>query len=184
MQNEWDLEWLKSLQNFDGGFGLAKGYASDIIDTKLALKALTDIGETEAMTNAALYIASLKNEDDGFGYQQGLSSNAYLSVDIANILVDTIEVNHVLSYYLEDTFTALDSYLDATFPVLNDLSASDLDTVYRHFYTVLYRLKRDGRYDVSPYYTLQAEVDGVDITYGAYDRGNGLINVGTYFVTE
>ena len=26
-QNEWNLEWLKSLQNFDGGFGLAKGYA-------------------------------------------------------------------------------------------------------------------------------------------------------------
>lgn len=26
--------------------------------------------------------------------------------------------------------------------------------------------------------------DGYDITYGAYDRGNGLINVGTYFLTE
>ena len=25
--------------------------------------------------------------------------------------------------------------------------------------------------------------DGIDITYGAYDRGNGLIKVGTYFVT-
>ena len=42
------------------------------------------------MTNAALYISTLQNEDGGFGYQQGLSSNAYLTADIANILVDTI----------------------------------------------------------------------------------------------
>lgn len=152
---------LCNSQNSDGGFGLAEGYTSDIIDTKLTLKALTDIGETEAMTNAALYISSLQNEDGGFGYQQGLSSNAYLTADIANILVDTIDVNPILSYYLEDTFTALDSYLDSTFPVLNELSSSDLDTVYQHFHTALYRLKRDGRYDVTPYYALQAEDGGV-----------------------
>ena len=57
---------LLNSQNPDGGFGLAEGYASDIIDTKLALKALEDIGETEAMTGAACYIASLQNEDGGF----------------------------------------------------------------------------------------------------------------------
>ena len=86
------------------------------------------------MTNAALYISTLQNEDGGFGYQQGLSSNAYLTADIANILVDTVDVNPLLSYYLEDTFTALDSYLDTAFPAINELSASDLDTVYQHFY--------------------------------------------------
>lgn len=155
------LDTVISLQNQDGGFGLAKGYSSDIIDTKLALKALTDIGETEAMTNAALYISSLQNEDGGFGYQHGLSSNAYLSAEIADILIDTVNVNPVLSYYLEDTFTALDGYLDSTFPTLNELSASDLDSVYQHFYTALYRLKRDGRYDVTLYYDLQAEDGGV-----------------------
>ena len=159
--NDYDLMYLYETQNPDGGFGLAEGYTSDIIDTKLALKALIDIGETEAMTNAALYISSLQNEDGGFGYQQGLSSNAYLSAEIADILVDTVNVNPVLSYYLEDTFTALDGYLDSTFPTLNELSASDLDTVYQHFYTALYRLKRDGRYNVSPYYALQAEDGGV-----------------------
>ena len=152
---------LKSAQNPDGGFGLTEGYTSDIIDTKLALKALIDISETEAMTNAALYISSLQNEDGGFGYQQGLSSNASLSAEIADILVDTVDVNPVLSYYLEDTFTALDSYLDTTFPSLNELSASELDTVYQHFHTAMYRLKRDGRYDVTPYYALQAEDGGV-----------------------
>lgn len=161
LHDEWAISQLKNVQNADGGFGIDKGYTSDIIDTKLALKALTDIGETEAMSNAAMYLSSLQNEDGGFGYQQGLSSNAYLTAEIADILVDTVNVNPVLSYYLEDTFTALDSYLDATFPALDTLSENGLDTVYHHFYTALYRLKRDGRYDVSPYYALQAEDGGV-----------------------
>lgn len=73
----------------------------------------------------------------------------------------TVRLQMLLTFYLEDTFTALDSYLDTTFPALNELSASDLDTAYQHFYTALYRLKRDGRYDVSSYYTLQAEDGGV-----------------------
>lgn len=117
--NEWYHSLLLKEQNSDGGFGLAKNYCSDLIDTVYAIRTLLDIGETEAMTNAALYISSLQNEDGGFSYQQGLSSNAYLSADIANILVDTIDVNPVLSYYLEDTFTALDSYLDTAFPAIN-----------------------------------------------------------------
>ena len=61
--NDYDLMYLYETQNPDGGFGLTEGYTSDIIDTKLALKALTNIGETEAMTNATLYISSLQNED-------------------------------------------------------------------------------------------------------------------------
>lgn len=77
-------------QNPDGGFGLAENYASDIIGTKLALKALADLGETEAMTKAALYIASLQNEDGGFSYQLGLASNPELTAEIADIFGDCI----------------------------------------------------------------------------------------------
>ena len=83
--------YLYETQNPDRGFGLAEGYTSDIIDTKLALKVLTNMDETEAMTNAVLYIASLKNEDGGFSYQQGLSSNAYLSTKIEDSVEATAE---------------------------------------------------------------------------------------------
>lgn len=161
LYDEWIMLDLISCQNYDGGFGLDKGYASDIIDSKLALKALTDCGESEAMTRAALYIASLQNEDGGFGYQQGLLSDKYLTADIANILVDTVSVNPYLSYVLENTFISLDDYLDSTFPALENLSAENLDEVYQHFNTALYELKREGRYDVSSYYDLQAEDGGV-----------------------
>ena len=103
----WKVNYLKSFQNPDGGFGLAEGYASDIIDTKLALKALTDIGETEAMTKAATYISSLQNEDGGFGYQQGLNSNAYLTAEIADILILSIMV-YTFNSYRADIYAATD----------------------------------------------------------------------------
>lgn len=161
LQDPFDVDDLVLAQNDDGGFGLAEGYTSDIIDTKLALKALTDLGETETMSKAAIYIASLQNSDGGFGYQSGLSSSALLTAEIADILIDTVDINPLLSYYLDGTFTALDSYLNTALPALDMLSASNLDSVYQHFHTALYRLKRDGRYEVSPYYALQAEDGGV-----------------------
>lgn len=152
---------LLKCQNPDGGFGLAEGYTSDIIDTKLALKALVDCGEADAMTNDAAYIASLQNEDGGFGYQTGLGSNPLLSAEIADILIDTISVDSTLSYYLNDTFTALESYLDANSIAVSELSANDIDGVYQHFYTALFKLKKDGKYDVEPYYAFQSEDGGV-----------------------
>lgn len=66
------FNYFVNSQNPDGGFGLAEGCASNIIDTNLALKALADLDETEAMTNAAVYIASLQNVDGCFSYQMGL----------------------------------------------------------------------------------------------------------------
>ncbi len=47
LQYSYKKELLLSLQNLDGGYGLADGYASDIIDTKLALKTLADLGDTK-----------------------------------------------------------------------------------------------------------------------------------------
>lgn len=45
--NEWYHSLLLKEQNSDGGFGLAKNYCSDLIDTVYAIRTLLDIGETE-----------------------------------------------------------------------------------------------------------------------------------------
>ena len=161
LQNPNEIEWLLSSQNPDGGFGLAEGYASDIIDTKLALKALEDIGETDSMTGAACYIASLQNDDGGFGYQSGLDSDPALSADIADILIDCAKDDIYLSYALAGTISKLDTYLDTTAISIEDLSADDMEGVYQHFHTALFDLKKDGKYNVAPYYELQAEDGGV-----------------------
>ncbi|MCR5836091.1 MAG: hypothetical protein K6G88_06280 [Lachnospiraceae bacterium] len=151
------IEKLLSLQNSDGGFGLAKNYESDILDTKIALKALQVLGETDAMTNAARYIFSNQNKDGGFGYQPGLKSNAELTADIANILADCINDEMNLKTEFSAEIAKLRSYLDKNAVSLTNLSSDKLENVYQHFNTALFKLKMDSEYDVSEYYDLQAE---------------------------
>ena len=45
------------------------------------------------MTNVAMYIATLQNDDGGFSYQSGLASNAELTAEIADILADCMREN-------------------------------------------------------------------------------------------
>lgn len=161
IRDDWHIDWLLSSQNPDGGFGLVDGYTSDIIDTKLALKTLADLGETEAMTEAAYYLASLQNEDGGFSYQPGLESNPELSAEIADILADCMRANVYLSYVMSDAISKLTEYLNVNAVLLEELSADNLSAVYQHFHTALFKLKTNGRYDVSPYFTLQSENGGV-----------------------
>ena len=160
-QSKYEVNLLLIYQNPDGGFGLAEGYASDIIDTKLALKALADLDETEAMTKAALYISSQQNADGGFSYQQGLASNPELTAEIADIFGDCIIKDQSLAYTLSDTLTTLNGYLDDNMPALEDLSENNLSEVYQNFHTALFKLKTTGSYNVTPYYELQAEDGGV-----------------------
>lgn len=160
-REQWFVEFFLELQNLDGGFGLSEGYASDIIDTKLALKTLADLNETKAMTKAAVYIASLQNDDGGFPYQPGLASNPELSAEIADILADCIIKKQVLSDTLSDTINGISEYLDENAKPMNELSADNLSEVYQHFHTALFRLKTTGSYDVAPYYELQNEDGGV-----------------------
>ena len=156
-----DIQDLISLQNPDGGFGLAEGYTSDIVDTKLALKALADLGETEAMANAAGYIVSKQNEDGGFGYQEGLASNPELTAEIADILADCMKGNEALAYTLSDTMDKVGEYLDKHKVGIDELSSDDLSAVYQHFHTALFELKTSGKYDVTPYFDLQDEDGGI-----------------------
>ena len=156
-----DIDELTSKQNSDGGFGLDKNYASDILDTEIALRTLEDIGETEAMINAARYVVSCQNEDGGFGYQPGLASNAELSAEIANILADCVNSSQSLSNEISKDIVELRNYLDNNAVALDGLNSDELGKVYQHFNTALFKLKMDKEYDVTSYYDLQAEDGGV-----------------------
>ena len=121
LQDDLFITRLKNAQNPDGGFGLSEGYASDIIDTKLALKTLADLTETQAMTKAAVYIASLQNDDGGFPNQPGLTSNPELTAEIADILADCIIKKQSLSDTLSDTIHDLNEYLEANAKPISEL---------------------------------------------------------------
>ncbi|MCI8408532.1 MAG: terpene cyclase/mutase family protein [Lachnospiraceae bacterium] len=160
-REQWFVDFFVKSQNSDGGFGLSEGYASDIIDTKLALKTLADLNETEAMTKAAVYIASLQNEDGGFPYQPGLASNPELTAEIADILADCIIKKQSLSDTLSNTIHNLNEYLETNAKQISELSADNLSEVYQHLHTALFQLKTTGKYNVTPYYELQNEDGGV-----------------------
>lgn len=159
--NENEKLELLNFQNDDGGFGLAKNYESDILDTEIALKTLQDLGETEAMVRATEYVVSCQNKDGGFGYQPGLGSNAELSAEIAVVLADCVKDNRVLRNEISDNITLLRSYLDKNKVSLSKLNADNLNAVYQHFNTALFKLKLDGEYDLTDYYELQSKDGGV-----------------------
>lgn len=148
---------LGEAQNSDGGFGLAKNYESDILDTKIALKALQNIGEMESMKKAFDYIISCQNADGGFSFQHGLKSDVELTADIANILADCLNDETTLKREFSSEIAKLKSYLDKNAVALANLSSDNLENVYQHFNTALFKLKMDSEYDVSDYYELEAE---------------------------
>ncbi|MDR1674139.1 MAG: terpene cyclase/mutase family protein, partial [Oscillospiraceae bacterium] len=161
IRNDWYIDWLLSYQNPDGGFGLAAGYASDVIDTKLALKALCDLGETEAMLQAACWLALQQNGDGGFSYQHGVPSDPELTAEIADIFAECAAADAYISYLLPDVFSRLGEYLDAYAVPISELSGDSLSAVRQHFYMALFKLKTTGRYDISGYFELQDSNGGI-----------------------
>ncbi len=91
-----DTERMKAIweqQNTDGGFGLTEDYTSDLYDTLLVLMTeayMQDVGypavESAKLTNALNYIASHRNADGGFGYNQKDASRIALTAEYVAIL--------------------------------------------------------------------------------------------------
>ncbi len=83
-QSKDDVNLLLLSQNPDGGFGLAENYTGEIIGTKLDLRALADLDKTEAMTKAAIYIASRQNADGGV-FDDPMATGCFFSTGVQNL---------------------------------------------------------------------------------------------------
>ncbi|MFW6134395.1 MAG: prenyltransferase/squalene oxidase repeat-containing protein [Elusimicrobiota bacterium] len=78
------VEWLKDIQNPDGGFGYYKGSRSDITCTSYVIRAL-DQGyrywgwkrTDETWIKVLDYLKELQNKDGGFGYSEEMDSHSY-----------------------------------------------------------------------------------------------------------
>ncbi|MBU2490462.1 MAG: PKD domain-containing protein, partial [Proteobacteria bacterium] len=69
---------LAAAQNADGGWGADAGFDSDLLDTSLALAALSAAGAAQALAdNAVLYLLNRQNGDGGFGLLSGDDSAPY-----------------------------------------------------------------------------------------------------------
>jgi squalene-hopene cyclase-like protein/prenyltransferase/squalene oxidase-like repeat protein len=72
------IRWLIQSQNDDGGFGVARGSASDADMTGAALQALATVGRASspAAGRAVQWLRANQNGDGGFGQFKGRTSNA------------------------------------------------------------------------------------------------------------
>ena len=85
--------WIKSVQNSDGGFGYYKGLRSDITATRYAITGLdaayTAMGREkndETWLKSQNYLATLQNEDGGFGYSKTEQRSSYGSATASGII--------------------------------------------------------------------------------------------------
>lgn len=73
------MDTLLAGQNEDGGFGLTADYASDTLDTLLALEACHTAGKREQAEAAAEYLLSVQKEDGSWSYAEGGAADTVLT---------------------------------------------------------------------------------------------------------
>jgi len=111
------INWLKEIQNPDGGFGYYKGCRSDITATKFALLALNDGYEywgykktDDVFLKAAEYLKDLQNPDGGFGYTKEFKKHSYGSATADGLIcllltgVDKKRIEKTISW-IENNYT-------------------------------------------------------------------------------
>jgi len=107
---------LIAFQNEDGGFGISKGYGSDVLDTLLALSALksANYSDTTVIEGILWYLLSNQNTDGGFGLAGKLSladeSTKQSNVYITSLALLTL-IQYRKDYYLEEAITKASDWL-------------------------------------------------------------------------
>lgn len=85
---------LAGVQNSDGGWGVSAGYASDSLDTALAIGALLNKeGYDLEISRAAEYLLSKQNPDGSWGLIEGGHSSVYLTGLARKVLLEYQDIN-------------------------------------------------------------------------------------------
>jgi len=77
------VEALVARQNVDGGWGLLAGFESNVLDTSLAVQALSSVGDMAALAFAQMYLIAEQNAD--FGWEEIAGGNSNLRATLAAI---------------------------------------------------------------------------------------------------
>lgn len=81
-------DYLLTIRNDDGGWGVAYGFESDAKRTALALQSLKAVNYSDqtVIQSAINYLLSTQNSDGGYGFYQGDESNVYMTALVLNTL--------------------------------------------------------------------------------------------------
>ena len=78
-------DYLLSVRNDDGGWGVVEEFESDIKRTALALQALkaVDYPDLDTLNYALGYLLSTQNPDGGWGFYEGDESNGFMTAMVS-----------------------------------------------------------------------------------------------------
>lgn len=124
------IDRILQSRNRDGGYGITAEYKSDIPDTVLVLEALVrrygeDAGleqnieadVEEGIEAAILYLANHQNNDGGFSYIQGNSSDILLTVKVGVVLWSYKAYSG--EEYIENLLSRIDTYAEDKLAEIN-----------------------------------------------------------------
>ncbi|MCM1529809.1 MAG: hypothetical protein NC093_07415 [Alistipes sp.] len=139
------LDSVVSYANADGGFGLYKDYASDVLDSVLVLDAINSCGSENYIdcgSAICLYLIGSVNSDGGWSYSPDSASDIRL----------TSMVTYSLDKFLDDnmlTSVAAENALSASTEFLRNNSADDFDreSIEETLYSDIALMQYDGSID-------------------------------------
>ena len=139
------LDSVISYANADGGFGLYKDSASDVLDSTLALEAINSCGSENYIDSGSeicLYLIGNINDDGGWSYSPDSDSDVIL----------TSMVTYAVDKFLDDnmlTSEAAESALSSSTEFLRNNSANSFDreSIEETLYSNIAFMQYDGSID-------------------------------------
>lgn len=139
------LDSIISYANADGGFGLYKDSASDVLDSALTLEAINSCGSENYIDSGSeicLYLVGNINDDGGWSYSPDSDSDVIL----------TSMVTYAVDKFLDDnmlTSEATESALSASTEFLRNNSANSFDreSIEETLYSNIAFMQYDGSID-------------------------------------
>jgi Mg-chelatase subunit ChlD len=103
---------LLDTQNPDGGWGLAKGYDSDVFDTVLVLGALIETqGQEEAIKKGITYLLNQQNENGSWGFNHRQRDSVLVTSQIILLFNDFTVKNNLTSLEILTSMKQAGDYL-------------------------------------------------------------------------
>lgn len=139
------IDSVISYANADGGFGLYKDSASDVLDSTLALEAINSCGSENYIDSGSeicLYLIGNINDDGGWSYSPNSDSDVIL----------TSMVTYAVDKFLDDnmlTSEAAESALSSSTEFLRNNSANSFDreSIEETLYSNIAFMQYDGSID-------------------------------------
>lgn len=139
------LDSVVSYANADGGFGLYKDYASDVLDSALVLDAINSCGSENYIdcgSAICLYLIGSANSDGGWSYSPDSGSDVKLTSMVTYSLDKFLDNNMLTSEAAENALSASTEFLRN-----NSADGFDRERIEETLYSNIALMQYDGSID-------------------------------------